>query len=161
MTVVIKDINDNEPKFPEDQGLIRFTVPEEEDPGYFVGRVQAKDPDKDKNGRVYYYIVSGNEGRWFSVDKTYGNIYTKQKLDREERSLYELTVKTSNDPDHICEGSTCDIEVPDDIAGDASFVVVQVFIEDKNDNLPKFESQTYFVGIPFDAKVGDLVLDAK
>jgi len=74
VTIVIKDVNDNEPKFPE-----------EEDPGYFVGRVQAKDPDKDKNGRVYYYIVAGNEGRWFSVDKTYGNIYTKQKLDREER----------------------------------------------------------------------------
>ncbi len=89
MTVVIKDVNDNEPKFPEDQGLIRFTVPEEEDPGYFVGRVQAKDPDKDKNGRVYYYIVAGNEGRWFSVDKTYGNIYTKQKLDREERYQFQ------------------------------------------------------------------------
>jgi hypothetical protein len=62
----------------DQQGVIRFTVPEEEDPGYFVGRVQAKDPDKDKNGRVYYYIVAGNDGRWFSVDKTYGNIYTKQ-----------------------------------------------------------------------------------
>jgi hypothetical protein len=37
----------------------------------------------------------------------------------------------------------------------------QVYIEDKNDNLPKFESETYYVGIPFDAKVGDLVLDAK
>ena len=92
MTVVIKDINDNEPKFPEEQGLIRFTVPEEEDPGYFVGRVQARDPDKDKNGRVYYYIVSGNDGRWFSVDKTYGNIYTKQKLDREERDSYMFTI---------------------------------------------------------------------
>jgi hypothetical protein len=48
--------------------------------GYFVGRVEAKDPDKGKNGRVFYYIVSGNDGKWFSVDKTYGNIYTKQKL---------------------------------------------------------------------------------
>ena len=126
MTVVIKDVNDNEPKFPEDQELIRFTVPEEEDPGFFVGRVLANDPDKDKNGRVYYYIVGGNEGRWFSVDKTYGNIYTKQTLDREERSNYELIVKTSNDPDHICEGATCDFDVPNEIAGDPSFVVVQV-----------------------------------
>jgi hypothetical protein len=37
-----------------------------------------------------------------------------------------LTVKTSNDPDHICEGTTCDIDVPEDISGDTSFVVVQV-----------------------------------
>jgi len=39
--------------------------------------------------------------------------------------------------------------------------VVTKEYEDKNDNLPKFESETYYVGIPFDAKVGDLVLDAK
>jgi hypothetical protein len=80
------------------------------------------------------------------------------------RSHYELTVKTSNDPDHICEGTTCDIEMPEDandVSSDPSFVVVQVYIEDKNDNLPKFESETYYVGIPFDAKVGDLVLDAR
>ena len=47
-----------------------------------MGRVEAKDADEGKNGRVYYYIVQGNEERWFSVDKTYGNIYTKKRLDR-------------------------------------------------------------------------------
>ena len=83
VTVVIADLNDNDPMFPPSQlAQIRFTVPEETATGYLVGRVEAKDADEGKNGRVYYYIVQGNEERWFSVDKTYGNIYTKKRLDR-------------------------------------------------------------------------------
>ena len=78
---VIKDINDHDPVFEKNEE-IRFTVPEEENPGYFVGRVEANDPDEGKNGRVFYYIIAGNDGKWFSIDKTYGNIYTKKKLDR-------------------------------------------------------------------------------
>ena len=40
-------------------------------------------------------------------------------------------------------------------------IIVKIFVEDKNDNLPRFEETEYFVGIPNDAKVGDLILDAK
>ena len=99
--------------------------------------------------------------RWFSIDKTYGNIYTKKRLDREERDRYSLQIKTTNDPDIVCEGKTCDITPSDDPDNDDSVVVVQIFVEDKNDNLPVFEQREYFVGIPFDAKVGDLILDAQ
>ena len=99
--------------------------------------------------------------RWFSIDKTYGNIYTKKRLDREERDRYSLQIKTTNDPDIVCEGKTCDITPSDDPDNDSSVVVVQIFVEDKNDNLPVFEQREYFVGIPFDAKVGDLILDAQ
>ena len=79
----------------------RFTVPEEEEPGYFVGKVEANDPDEGKNGRVFYYIIDGNVEKWFSVDKTYGNIYTKKRLDREERDHYMIQVKTTNNPDLV------------------------------------------------------------
>ena len=157
--VDITDVNDNEPMFMEKD--VRFTVPEEVETGYLVGRVEAQDADKAKNGRVFYYIVAGNEGRWFSIDKTYGNIYTKKRLDREQRERYSLQVKTTNDPDVVCEGRTCDIPASDDPESDPSVVIVQIFVEDKNDNLPRFEQEEYFVGIPFDAKVGDLILDAK
>ena len=75
---------------------VRFTVPEEVATGYLVGRVEAKDADDGRNGRVYYYIVDGNEERWFSIDKTYGNIYTKKRLDREERDRYSLQVGPLN-----------------------------------------------------------------
>ena len=51
VTVVIKDINDNLPMFPSSLTDVRFTVPEEEKPGYKVGRVEASDADEGKNGR--------------------------------------------------------------------------------------------------------------
>jgi hypothetical protein len=107
VTIMIKDINDHHPAFQAgNEDDVRFTVPEEEEAGFFVGRLKAQDPDEGKNGRVFYYIVAGNEGKWFSVDKTYGNIYTKQRLDREERDHYVIQVKTTNNPDIVCEGKT-------------------------------------------------------
>ncbi len=164
VTVSITDVNDHGPKFPdssEESDPVRFTVPEEEDPGYFVGRVLAEDLDSGMNGRVYYYITSGNEGRWFSIDKTYGNIYTKKRIDREEIDQFELTIKASNNADYVCEGKTCDIVVTHDDMADGSVIRVQIFVEDKNDNLPRFINDEFFVGIPFDAKVDDLILDAQ
>jgi hypothetical protein len=107
ITVVITDINDNEPKFPRDNAAVRFTVPEEEEPGYLVGQVRAEDPDDGDNGRVFYYIVAGNKGRYFSVDKTYGNIYTKKRIDREQVDSFEIIIKATNDPDFVCNGDEC------------------------------------------------------
>ena len=166
VTVIIKDINDNGPKFPESisgggDNMVRFTVPEEEDPGYFVGRVRAEDPDAGVNGRVFYYIIGGNEGHFFSIDKIYGNIYTKKRIDREKVDQFDIMVKATNNPDFVCEGSMCDIEMTEADIEDRSTVKVQIFVEDKNDNLPRFRNSEYFVGIPFDAKVGDLILNAE
>ena len=121
---------------------------------------------------MYYYIVAGNAGNWFSIDKSYGNIYTKKKLDREERDHYELQIKTSNDAFKKCEDqneasngnaecSKYNIEPSSNADEDSSVVIVQVFVEDKNDNLPNFESSEYYVGMPYDGKVGDLILDVK
>ena len=51
VTVLIKDVEDNKPMFPPTLTDVRFSVPEEEDPGYKVGRVEAFDADEGKNGR--------------------------------------------------------------------------------------------------------------
>ena len=39
--------------------------------------------------------------------------------------------------------------------------MVHIFVEDKNDNLPQFKSEQFFIGIPYDAKIGDVILDAE
>ena len=57
VTVVIKDINDNLPMFPSTLTDIRFTVPEEEKPGYKVGRVEASDADEGKNARYDLFLL--------------------------------------------------------------------------------------------------------
>ena len=49
----------------------------------------------------------------------------------------------------------------DNPANDNSVILVHIFVEDKNDNLPQFEATEFNIGIPFDAKIGDLILDAK
>jgi hypothetical protein len=164
VTVMITDVNDNGPKFPvgvSEDRMVRFTVPEEEEPGYFVGRVEAEDLDEGPNGRVFYYIVEGNSEGYFSIDKSYGNIYTKRKIDRETISEFMLTIKATNEASFVCEGATCDIEMTEADLEDDSVVKVLIFIEDKNDNFPRFKSKEFFVGIPYDAKVGDLILNAE
>ena len=82
-------------------------------------------------------------------------------MHREERDRYSLQIKVTNDPDLVCEGKTCDISASEDPTTDPSVAVVEIYVEDKNDNLPSFEQSEYYVGIPFDAKVGDLILDAQ
>jgi hypothetical protein len=52
-------------------------------------------------------------------------------------------------------------EEDDSDPADPSLAVVQIFVEDKNDNLPQFRADEFFVGVPFSAKVGDLIMDAK
>merc|ERR1719195_1728498 len=160
LSIVVEDIDDNSPRFPADSSVVRFTVPEEERPGFFVGRVEAVDPDAGQNGRVYYYIVRGNEGSWFSIDKTQGNIYTKQQLDREQRGRYTLYVKSTNSPGFVCEPTHCDIVVTQADYEDGSIQKIDIDIQDINDNELQFVANQFFVGIPFDAGVGDLILDA-
>ena len=170
LNVVVKDIDDNSPKFPSalsSESIIRFTVPEEERPGYFVGRVEAVDPDAGQLGRVFYYIVEGNNGSWFSIDKTQGTLYTKKVLDREQRDHYTLYVKASNDPGFVCDASVtssgyyCDLTVTQEDYDDGSIQKIDVDIQDINDNELQFSTNQFFVGIPFDANVGDLIVDAE
>jgi hypothetical protein len=177
LNVVVEDIDDNIPTFLAAGGgksrslpvggsapavpTAKFTVPEEEEPGYLVGKVDATDPDEGKHGRVFYYILRGNEGSWFSIDKTQGTLYTRRKLDREERDAYRLLVKASNEADHVCEAGHCDIPYSENSEShDGSVMAIDITIQDINDNIIEFRSDKFFVGIPFDASVGDLILDA-
>ena len=46
-------------------------------------------------------------------------------------------MKASNEADRVCDGDTCDVALADDVSNDPSVVNVQIFVEDKNDNLPR------------------------
>jgi hypothetical protein len=165
LNIVVKDIDDNRPRFPltltSANNVLKFTVPEEEKAGFVVGRVEAVDPDAGRLGEVFYYIVKGNEGSWFSIAKSQGTIYTNLVLDREMKDSYTLYVKASNNPTLICEAKHCpDIQMIEGDDQDGSIVKIQIDIQDINDNDLQFETAEFFVGIPFDASVGDLILDA-
>ena len=164
LNIVVEDIDDNSPRFPlsltSGGNVLKFTVPEEEKAGFVVGRVEALDPDAGRFGEVFYYIVKGNEGSWFSIAKSQGTIYTNKVLDREERDKYTLFVKASNKRNVVCEAVHCDIQMTEGDDQEGSIVKIQIDIQDINDNNLQFESDDFFVGIPLDASVGDLILDA-
>ena len=168
LNVVVDDIDDNKPTFSktkakQEDNIVKFTVPEEEDPGYLVGRVKALDPDAGKLGRIFYYILDGNQQGNFRIDRTQGNIYTKVKIDREEEDppveIYKLFVKASNDGGLICEPTFCNIDFPNNINEDDSVIEIDITIQDINDNMLTFSNSKYYVGVPYDASVGDLIMD--
>jgi hypothetical protein len=61
--------------------------------------VFAEDADEGQNAKVYYFLLSGGDGK-FSVGKTDGKVRALVSLDREEQESYALLIKATNDPDY-------------------------------------------------------------
>ncbi|XP_077999347.1 protocadherin-15-like [Glandiceps talaboti] len=123
LIVTVLDINDNNPIF-NSSWPTSFQVDENE-ANAFVGEVKAYDIDDPNtaNAEVEYQLTSD----LFAVDPDTGMIYTTQKLDREQRSQYELTI-TAKDKASSPRSSA------------ATFTVVVV---DRNDEGPVFNPSYY------------------
>jgi Cadherin domain len=65
----------------------------------FIGMVFAEDADEGVNAKVYYFLLSGGDGK-FSIGKTDGKIKALESLDREEQENYALLIKATNDPEY-------------------------------------------------------------
>ncbi|KAG5896560.1 hypothetical protein JTB14_010389 [Gonioctena quinquepunctata] len=139
-TLVIKvtDVNDNSPKF-EPGSCYRLSIPENSDTTV-IHTVTAEDLDEGPNGEIFYSITGGNNGNKFSVDPKSGEI-TARPLDRESQSRYSLTI-TARDRGTPTLQETCNLTV---------------YVEDQNDNDPKFDlskySTTILENVPMDTFV--------
>ena len=89
----VTDINDNSPVFYPVKYHAR--VVENEPAHTSVIRVLATDADKGANAVIYYSISDGADQK-FAIDIRTGWISTTQKLDREQKSLYRLTVTATD-----------------------------------------------------------------
>lgn len=119
VVVTILDENDNSPSFLEDS--YTFQIEENLSAGTNIGILQAEDPDNSDNQRLIYSLLLPSDQ--FSINQQTGALTTKQALDREATSKYQISVKVS-------DGGTP--------AGTA-IVNVEIQVLDVNDNSPVFD----------------------
>lgn len=93
LSVQILDQNDNAPVITNP--MPRYSVRENLNAGELIGAVGAIDADSGENAVISFEITAGNEASNFFIDRVTGNISTNATIDREEESVYYLTVEVS------------------------------------------------------------------
>ena len=126
ITIYLLDINDNAPIFMEP--VAPFEIPEEQVLLNF-GHVKATDSDAGPNGTVRYRLT-GDSVDLFAINSTTGYLSSLFQLDREEKSVYELTV-IAEDMGKLCN---------DTMGPCLSSRIISVIVTDINDNPPTFNS---------------------
>lgn len=137
--ISVSDINDNYPQFT--QAEYRCEVFENHPPSWICD-VLAVDADFDNMSLVLYNIIDGNVNNYFMLDHENGVLSTTAALDREDISLFNLTIEAAelNNPSHR----------------DTATVIVSVL--DRNDNAPRF-SQIFSIEVPEDSPVGHSAIE--
>ncbi|XP_073729673.1 cadherin-23 isoform X1 [Misgurnus anguillicaudatus] len=163
LQVALSDIDDNEPVFLKPpRGSLPYqslSVPEHSSPGMVVGNVTgAVDADEGSNAIVYYFIAGGDSDGNFGLSVA-GVLRVKKDLDREEIPVYSIIVKASSNrnwsPPRAQRSQRAQVLDP---SRDPTLQEVRIFLEDINDQPPRFTKLEYTAGVAADAKVGsDLI----
>uniref|UniRef100_A0A8C2JA51 Cadherin-23 n=1 Tax=Cyprinus carpio TaxID=7962 RepID=A0A8C2JA51_CYPCA len=163
LQVALSDIDDNEPVFLKPpRGSLPYqtlSVPEHSSPGTVVGNVTgAVDADEGSNAIVYYFIAGGDTEGNFGMSAA-GVLQVKKDLDREEIPVYSIIVKASSNrnwsPPRGQRSQRAQVLDP---SRDPTLQEVRIFLEDINDQSPRFTKMEYTAGVAADAKVGsDLI----
>ncbi|CDQ61205.1 unnamed protein product [Oncorhynchus mykiss] len=130
LTVSVYDVNDNSPMF--DQLSYEVIILESEPVNSRFFKVEATDKDSGLNGEVMYDIVDGNTANVFGIFPD-GQLYIKAELDREVQDRYNLVLVAT---DRAVEPLSASVNAK-----------VQVYIQDINDNPPKFTKDIYQASI--------------
>nr|XP_023651622.1 protocadherin Fat 4 [Paramormyrops kingsleyae] len=138
VTVSVYDVNDNAPVFH--QLSYEVTILESEPVNSRFFQVDATDKDSGLNGEIVYDIIGGNDGDVFGIFPD-GQLYIKDKLDREVQDRYDLLVVAA---DRAVEPLTATVNVT-------------VILDDVNDNRPLFNSTNYVFYFEEEQKRGSVV----
>ncbi|GCB72092.1 hypothetical protein scyTo_0001822 [Scyliorhinus torazame] len=123
--VHVVDVNDNAPEVTI--ATLFSPVPENSIPGTVVALISATDKDSGENGRLECQVTENLPFQLDSSSKKYLTLRTKQILDRENISRYEVTV--------LCSDSGSPPLT--------SKKVILVEVADINDNAPRFSQPLY------------------
>ncbi|RMX53126.1 hypothetical protein pdam_00015549 [Pocillopora damicornis] len=142
--VTVEDRNDNSPRFV--RPFYEITVQEELPNGTHVLQVVANDTDVSLNAIIIYSLVQDPRDHFldFFINPINGSIRTAKTLDRENISIYYLTVKAENSALNTQTRS--------------STVSVKIIVGDINDNFPLFGQPFYTVTITEAAVVNTTLL---
>ncbi|XP_037763066.1 protocadherin gamma-A10 isoform X18 [Chelonia mydas] len=142
--VEITDINDNEPRFQEDELEFRISELVAVGTRYFLEGAQ--DPDVGINS-VQGYNLSSN--KHFSLDvqtgahgDKYAELVLEKSLDREEQDVHDLILTATDGGDPVRSGTA----------------QIRVIVLDANDNAPVFSQPVYKVSVLENVPVGSLLL---
>lgn len=147
--IVVLDVNDNSPEFPEAAIAVSFS--ESAAPGTRLLLDAATDKDSGINGvSEDYKIIAGNKDEKFrlvvtgnpSGDTTYLHLETTGKLDRENQGFYILNISAKDGGNPPRYG----------------YLQVNVTILDVNDNPPIFDHSDYTVSLNESVPPGTPVL---
>ncbi|XP_013791225.1 protein dachsous-like, partial [Limulus polyphemus] len=138
VTIEVKDVNDERPRFSTD--LYLADVIENKDPGLKVTRVSAFDGDLGENGLVFYQLGEGHKNRFY-IDSKDGTVWTLSKLDYEEQESYNITV----------------IAYDHGNPSQSSSVKLLVNVIDTEDIAPEFEKSVYTLEVAESSKVGKVI----
>lgn len=145
LTILLVDISENNPEFPDASNPYKFIVTENNDRDIRIGKIQAIIHDsghQDMNHQqIYYYLLMGNDDGAFYVGKTSGDVFTNKSLDREEVEMYALYILASKKPDlHVSEQDSNQYSIKK-LERDSTIAKVWITVLDQNDNAPVFPQE--------------------
>ncbi|XP_060710121.1 cadherin-23 [Hemiscyllium ocellatum] len=154
LQVALDDIDDNEPLFLKPPRSLQYQllfVSEHSDPATVVGNVTgATDADEGSNAVVYYFIAAGDPDHNFQLNRD-GLLKVLKDLDRETNPFYAIIVKASSNPNWAPPRGQTQLFDP---SADLTLQEVRIFLEDIDDQPPRFMKSEYTAGVATDAKVG-------
>ncbi|GAB1604097.1 hypothetical protein Ahia01_000691000 [Argonauta hians] len=138
--VIIEDINDHQPEFPEKEISLYFG--EGDRNGMKKTIPNAIDKDKSYKNSFISYELDGEDSCFsLSVSKEDDGLSTlriilEKKLDRETKDTYNIKVVAKDGGSPLKQ----------------SILDVKIFVEDENDNTPQFSQRVYNVSIEHNLK---------
>ncbi|XP_044259255.1 fat-like cadherin-related tumor suppressor homolog isoform X4 [Tribolium madens] len=143
VNITVTDCNDNAPVFSQLSYSAR--IREDAQIGDKILQVIATDLDSDRNGKVTYSIIRGDDREQFEVDPDSGYISVAEELDRETTSNYVLEVLARDNGVPVLSRQT----------------LVNIEISDANDNPPIFSQTNYTTVIQEDKPIGYPIIQFK
>ncbi|KAM4709348.1 protocadherin-23 [Discoglossus pictus] len=136
LTITVTDVNDEAPRFK--QLVYEAGVPENQERGLFVMRLEAEDSDSGINSVLTFQILPDTAHGLFKINSETGELVTAATFDREEQDLFVIKVL-------VTDGGSPSL---------SSTTTIMCTILDENDNTPEFLFPDVDIQIPENQDLG-------